>query len=131
MVNGYLICSAEAESAAHLLLTCRVSQSLWISVPGQFKCSWVLPQLFEAWRLAVVLARVKTYFGYHLRTVERKKLTLYCGVFNLHPPWKGCLLVSQNHDISPYVVWYTTKWCIVRNKDGSSQWPSHYHVRQL
>lgn len=49
------MCLADEETVDHLLLCCKISQTLWISVLGWFNCMWVLPrsifELFEVWNL--------------------------------------------------------------------------------
>ena len=48
------MCLSDEESMNHLLLNCKIAQSLWMSVVGWFDCSWALPnsltELFQAWK---------------------------------------------------------------------------------
>lgn len=53
-VNACPMCSADEETVDHLLFSCKVSQSLWISILAWFGSNWVFPSLilalFECWK---------------------------------------------------------------------------------
>lgn len=88
LVNGCLMCLAEAETVNHLLLNCKVAQKLWNSILTWFDCSWLMPTrlsiMFEAWSLLMGSVRGRVMWkhsflnlSHYLSATERKELKMF------------------------------------------------------
>lgn len=63
IVNGCPLCLRYEGSVDHLMLNCKTTQSIWMTMVGWFECSGVLPnsliELFQAWKAPLGYPRGK------------------------------------------------------------------------